>query len=93
MESSKSHNDLVEIRDSLNMTAKFDHDVEYFIEHVPGITLNDIYSSVGGQMGLFLGASLLTIMEMGEHVVCLLWTAATHRCFRSQKDVTTALQD
>ena len=30
---------------------------------------------LGGQLGLFLGASLLTITELVEHLLCLLWSA------------------
>ena len=33
---------------------------------------------LGGQLGLFLGASLLTIIELSEHLLCLLWSTIRH---------------
>ena len=30
-------------------------------------------ANLGGQMGLFLGASILTITELGEFLVFLIW--------------------
>ncbi|XP_046377330.2 acid-sensing ion channel 1B-like [Haliotis rufescens] len=42
-------------------------------EHTPELELNDIFASIGGQIGLFLGASILTITELLELLItCVL---------------------
>ena len=33
---------------------------------------------LGGQLGLFLGVSLLTITELAEHLLYLLWSTIRH---------------
>ena len=30
-------------------------------------------ANLGGQMGLFLGASIVTLTELGEFVLCMVW--------------------
>ena len=39
---------------------------------------------VGGQLGLFLGASLLTVTELMEHLLCLLWSSFSHLLGRAR---------
>ncbi|XP_052830985.1 acid-sensing ion channel 4-A-like [Octopus bimaculoides] len=48
------------------------------IMQVPQYTLLNIMGIVGGQMGLYLGASILTISELAEFI-CIFILSATHR--------------
>ena len=43
------------------------------VEHVPELTLLNIIGSVGGWMGLCLGASLLTLTELFEAIIMSMW--------------------
>ena len=43
------------------------------VEHVPELTLLNIIGSVGGWMGLCLGASLLTLTELFEAIIMSVW--------------------
>ncbi|KAL8622390.1 hypothetical protein ACOMHN_041718 [Nucella lapillus] len=64
--------------DKVKINVMYDSDLIFTTQHVPAVSLDDIYSTVGGQMGLFLGASLLTVTEMVEHVCYILWTTLKH---------------
>ena len=41
------------------------------IEQLPAMTLVGLLSNIGGQLGLFLGASLITICEIGDFLASL----------------------
>ncbi|RUS86266.1 hypothetical protein EGW08_005958 [Elysia chlorotica] len=43
------------------------------VEHVPEMTLLDIFAQIGGCMGLFLGASLMTWMEIFDVAMQMVW--------------------
>ncbi|GFO31109.1 acid-sensing ion channel 1-like [Plakobranchus ocellatus] len=47
------------------------------MEHVPEVTLLEVYAQVGGFMGLFLGASLITLMELADVALFIAWAAIT----------------
>ena len=49
------------------------------IEQVPAYRLDELIANIGGQLGLFLGASIITLLEMCEFVVMLTF----QRCFSS----------
>ncbi|XP_076460958.1 acid-sensing ion channel 1-like [Babylonia areolata] len=70
--------------DFLKIFVQFESDKILTIKHVPAMTLHDIYSDVGGQMGLFLGASLLTVAEVMEYVISLLWISARRLCCKAK---------
>ncbi|XP_063404211.1 acid-sensing ion channel 1-like [Mytilus trossulus] len=38
-----------------------------------------LLANLGGQMGLFLGASILTITELLEFIICIVWTVIQRR--------------
>jgi hypothetical protein len=40
-------------------------------------------ANLGGQMGLFLGASIVTLTELGEFVFCMVWITATTALYKS----------
>ncbi|KAL8564733.1 hypothetical protein ACOMHN_003579 [Nucella lapillus] len=42
----------------------FDDLVSYEVSHVPQYTMDNILGTIGGQMGLFIGASLLSLAEL-----------------------------
>ncbi|GFR67447.1 FMRFamide-activated amiloride-sensitive sodium channel [Elysia marginata] len=44
------------------------------VEHVPELTLLDIFAQLGGFMGLFMGASLMTWLEMIDVAMLVGWT-------------------
>ncbi|XP_046584037.1 acid-sensing ion channel 4-A-like [Haliotis rubra] len=59
-----------QIRDDyVEVRVMFDGMIQYHVEHVPEITPSDIFGKLGGQMGFFLGASLLTLTELIEVVI------------------------
>ncbi|XP_067686984.1 acid-sensing ion channel 4-A-like [Haliotis asinina] len=59
-----------QIRDDfMEVRVTFDGMILYHVEHVPEITPSDIFGKLGGQMGFFLGASLLTLTELIEVVI------------------------
>ncbi|XP_071165399.1 acid-sensing ion channel 1A-like [Mytilus edulis] len=45
----------------------------------------DIFANLGGQLGLFLGASILTITELLEFIIFLIWSFI-HRVKKKTKD-------
>ncbi|XP_021339184.1 acid-sensing ion channel 5-like [Mizuhopecten yessoensis] len=55
----------------IDLTLFYNSLSETVVEEVPAKMLNDIVGNVGGQMGMFLGASILSIVELIEFL-CLL---------------------
>ncbi|GFN94533.1 acid-sensing ion channel 1-like [Plakobranchus ocellatus] len=55
------------------------------MEHVPETTLLDVFAQVGGFMGLFLGASLMTLVEIIDVVLLMGWTWLLSSARRERK--------
>ena len=47
------------------------------VEHVPELTLLDIFAQIGGFMGLFLGASLMTWLEIIDVTMMVGWACVS----------------
>ncbi|XP_064596662.1 acid-sensing ion channel 3-like [Liolophura sinensis] len=60
-------------------------------EQVPDYTTGDVFASIGGQMGLFLGASIITVIEILELTIrCMYgWMRRDSRKTTSRADVNT----
>ncbi|XP_046553019.1 acid-sensing ion channel 1B-like [Haliotis rubra] len=54
-------------------------------EHIPELELGEIFANIGGQIGLFLGASILTIVELLELVAACLLTSLAILCARRKR--------
>ncbi|XP_076461712.1 acid-sensing ion channel 2-like [Babylonia areolata] len=62
----------------LKLEVSFENPLVTVMEHQPAIHVADICSTLGGQMGLFLGASLLTLTELIEILLSLFCTFVSH---------------
>ncbi|KAK7500614.1 hypothetical protein BaRGS_00008189, partial [Batillaria attramentaria] len=54
--------------------------VIYTTKHVPEYETNSIMGTLGGNMGFFLGASVLTLAEILDFVVCLVMALGRRLC-------------
>ncbi|RUS68686.1 hypothetical protein EGW08_023552 [Elysia chlorotica] len=61
----------------LSVTIKPQGPLSVTVEHVPELTLLNILGSVGGWMGLCLGASFLTLTELFEAFALSVWILCT----------------
>lgn len=43
------------------------------VQQVPKYTSSDIVANLGGQLGIFIGASFLTLTEIAEFIICFLY--------------------
>ena len=82
------YEDLLPFLNSKNVTNFSDHDMDNLlfvklqplsldvtsVEHVPELTLLDIFAQIGGFMGLFLGASLMTWLELFDVILLVVGT-------------------
>ncbi|KAK6194776.1 hypothetical protein SNE40_000337 [Patella caerulea] len=53
----------------MRIIIKFDSLMVTHISHVPEMTLDEVVSSMGGFMGFFLGASVLTVLEVFDVIM------------------------
>ncbi|XP_046364367.2 acid-sensing ion channel 1-like [Haliotis rufescens] len=61
-------------RNLIQVKIYYDRFITQRVEYFPEVTINGILSSLGGQMGFFLGASLVTVAEIGQTLFMMLWT-------------------
>ncbi|GFR96280.1 acid-sensing ion channel 3 [Elysia marginata] len=54
------------------------------IEQKPAVSVQDVLGSLGGQMGLFLGASIVSMVEILEMLLILI-SRCVHRCRHSEE--------
>ncbi|XP_053552801.1 amiloride-sensitive sodium channel subunit alpha-like, partial [Bombina bombina] len=85
----KGFQDLQSIRDNLVKIVVYYQQLNYeLIEEVPSLQLVDLFSSIGGLVGLWIGVSICTVAEFLELILNLL-TFVIHQIFNTKEDYPT----
>ncbi|XP_041367721.1 acid-sensing ion channel 3-like [Gigantopelta aegis] len=69
------------------VSISFERMIVQHVEHIPEMSWGDIFGKLGGQMGFFLGASLLTLSELAETVIMTMWIVGSRVCTFSKSQV------
>ncbi|XP_063447522.1 acid-sensing ion channel 5-like [Mytilus trossulus] len=57
----------------INLRIYFDQLKTVVSKQTPKYSAGEMFANLGGMMGLFLGASIVTMTELGEFVFSILW--------------------
>lgn len=81
-----------QIRETILSVNIYFDELEYsLIEHYPSQTLGDLISSIGGTLGLFLGISILSFVEMLEILIDLVYLLIGS-CYKNRKKQNKVIQ-